>query len=220
MPAWRASGPLLRRHNIATEPVPCGPNAAGVKASCRTPSLGSGSLSRRSRAYDADLRDSASVNRCDLKPVALDLDRVAHSCEPAETAEHQTAHGVVRLVRQLHTQPLAQRVERREAIDDERPRTFFLERRHFDIELVVDLADELLDHVLEGHQTGRTAELIEDDRELHALTPELRQSLIQTHGLGHHRDFPHHVPRTRPLLLVDADQILDVDDSDDVVEVL
>src|SRR5256714_11939859 len=153
MPARRASGPLLSRH------IP----------------PGSGRLSRRSRAHDADLGDTPTVHRGDLEPVALDLDRVSDGREAAEAAKHETADRVVWLVRQLDAEALAESVERCEPIDHERARAFFFERRRFAIELVVDLADELLDDVLERHEPGRAAEFIEDDRELHALASELGQ---------------------------------------------
>src|SRR5438876_3625327 len=155
MPARRTSGPLLSRHNR------------------------SGSLARRPRTHHSDLRDSAPVDRGDLEPVALDLDGIPDGPEPPQATEHEAANGVVRLVRQLDAEPVPERLERGEPIDDERSGRFFFEGGRLAIELVVDLADQLLDDVLERHQTGRPAELIEDDRKLHALPPEFRKRLLQ-----------------------------------------
>src|SRR2546430_9298083 len=121
MPAHRASGPLLSRHIPAR----------------------SGGLSGRSRAHDADLGDTPAVHRGDLEPVALDLDRVSDGREAAETAKHETADRVVRLVRQLDAEALAEGVERCEPVDPERARAFFFERRRFPIDPLVDLPHKL-----------------------------------------------------------------------------
>src|SRR5438477_9405728 len=103
MPARRASGPLLSRHNR------------------------SGSLAGRPRTHHPDLRDSAPIDRGDLEPVALDLDGIPDGREPAQATEHEAAYGVVGLVRQLDAEPVPERFERGEPIDDERPRGFFFE---------------------------------------------------------------------------------------------
>src|SRR5437667_11509650 len=96
MPARRASGPLLSRHNR------------------------SGGLARRPRTHHSDLRDSAPVDRSDLEPVALDLDGIPDGREPALATKHEAANGVVGLVRQLDGEPVPERLERGETIDDER----------------------------------------------------------------------------------------------------
>src|SRR5438309_8594609 len=137
----------------------------------------SSGLPRRSRAHDADLRDPSTVHRPDLEPEPLDLDRVADRSEASEAAEHEPADGVVGLVRQLEAEPLAQRVERRESIYDKCPGRLLFEGRRLPVELVLNLTDQLLDHVLQRHQAGGAPEFIQNDRELYALPPELRKRL-------------------------------------------
>ena len=57
--------------------------------------------------------------------------------------------------------------------------------------LVANLADQLLDDVLDGHEAGRAAVLVDDDRELKALLLELAQQIDDALRLGHERRRPH-----------------------------
>src|SRR6266480_758320 len=126
-------------------------------------------LPRRPPALHADLRDPPSVDAGDLEAIALDLDRVADRREPPQAAENHPTDGVVGLVGQLEVEPLAQVLERGEAVDQIRPRRFLAERGRVAVELVLHLADELLDDVFEGHEPRRPAKLVQDDRRLDAL---------------------------------------------------
>src|SRR5207244_11306062 len=130
MPAWRPSMPLLSR--------------------CKW----SGRLARWPTPLDAHLRDTPSVDPGDLEAVAFDLDRVADGREPAEPAEDHPADRVVGLVRKREPKTLAQRVERRESVDDERARSLFLERGGFAIEVLVDVAHQLLERLRKPDHGG------------------------------------------------------------------
>src|SRR5207302_2685390 len=173
MPAWRPSMPLLSR--------------------CKW----SGRLARWPTPLDAHLRDTPPVDPGDPEAVAFDLDRVADGREPAEPAENHPADRVVGLVRKREPKTLAQRVERRESVDDERARSLFLERGGFGIEFILDFAHQLLEHVLKRYHARGSAELVHDDREPHPLAAKLGERLIEAHRLGHDRHFPHDVPRFR-----------------------
>ncbi len=95
-----------------------------------------------------------------------------------------------------------------------------LDHRILHVELVDDLSEELLDDVLEGHEAGGAAVLVDDDREVEAVALHLPQERGDPLGLGHE------VRRTgqlghRSLLVAVAlgsHQVLGVDDADDVVD--
>ena len=87
--------------------------------------------------------------------------------------------------------------------------------------LVVDLADDLLDEVLERHDTRRAAVLVDDDGELHASLPQLEEQRVQPQGLGD-EDGIDHEGRDRHVGAPGEghrDGLLDVDDAVDVVPV-
>ena len=57
--------------------------------------------------------------------------------------------------------------------------------------LVGDLADQLLDDVLEGHDAGRAAVLVDDDGQLQALLAQLGQQRVEPDALGHDQRLDH-----------------------------
>ena len=88
--------------------------------------------------------------------------------------------------------------------------------------LVVDLADDLLDEVLEGDDARGAAVLVDDDGELHPALAQLEQQRVEAQRLGH-EDRGHHQRRHRHVAAAvegDGDRLLDVDDAVDVVPVV
>ena len=79
-----------------------------------------------------------------------------------------------------------------------------------DVVLVADLADDLLEQVLDRDQAGGAAVLVDDDGALHALALELLEQLGHPLGLGHEVRGPHQ-RRNRPDAGVVGvpDQVLD-----------
>lgn len=53
------------------------------------------------------------------------------------------------------------------------------------VEFVLDLADDLLQHVLDGDQPGRAAEFVDHDRQVVAVGSEVAQQVVQRLALGH-----------------------------------
>ena len=77
-------------------------------------------------------------------------------------------------------QPLTHLGERDQAVDDIGSRRLLADRwRGVLLELVADLSDELLQHVLERHEARRSPVLVDHDRELGVLPPELRECLVE-----------------------------------------
>lgn len=58
------------------------------------------------------------------------------------------------------------------------------------IVLVPDIAHDLFDHVLDRHQPGGAAVLVNHQRGLHAVGPHLLHHGIAVEGGGHYRDGP------------------------------
>ena len=52
------------------------------------------------------------------------------------------------------------------------------------VELVLDLADDLLEHVLDGDQPGGVAELVDDDRDVVAVGAEVAQQVVEPFDSG------------------------------------
>ena len=68
------------------------------------------------------------------------------------------------------------------AAEHERAVALVDDRLGLDVVLVANLADDLLEQVLDRHQAGGAAVLVDDDRDLHLLALELLQQL--GHALG------------------------------------
>ena len=90
--------------------------------------------------------------------------------------------------------------------------------------LVGDVADDLLNGVLEGDNARGPAVLIDDDGHLRALIAQLDQQARQGHGLGHARSRRHEGGgghwHARPPLVGHGDDAAQVDDAQDVVGVV
>ena len=63
--------------------------------------------------------------------------------------------------------------------------------------LVLDLADDLLDHVLDRHQPFGAAELVDDDGEMDSLGPHPREQIEHAHRFGHVERRAHQLPDVR-----------------------
>jgi hypothetical protein len=89
------------------------------------------------------------------------------------------------------------------------------------VELVFDLADELLEDVLERDPANDRSVFIEHQREVAAVAAHLPQHFVEPGGLGHAGQRP----RERACIDVrlpegDPEQVLGVDEADGVLEPL
>ena len=82
--------------------------------------------------------------------------------------------------------------------------------------LVGDVADDLLDHVLERDDAGVAAVLVEDDGHLEAVGAQQRQQGVEPQGVGDHDRLDHDVPDPGggPLVQRERHGVLDVDGAD------
>jgi hypothetical protein len=97
------------------------------------------------------------------------------------------------------------------------------DRRAFDVVLVGDLADDLLEDVLDGDQACRATVLVDDDHEVGAGRLHLGEQVVDGFRLGHERRGPHQVGhrlrrRGGVAVLGAADHVFQVEDAQDVVD--
>ena len=88
--------------------------------------------------------------------------------------------------------------------------------------LVLDLADDLLDHVLDRHQALGAAEFVDDDGEVDPLGAHAREQLDHAHRFGDEQRFAHQRVDRAVARRVDAgdEHVLDVDHADHLIEAL
>ena len=90
-----------------------------------------------------------------------------------------------------------------------------------DVVLVDDLADELFEAVLQGHQAGDPAVLVGDDRQVELVTLHLAHQAGHRHVLRHEAHLAGEVEHrlVAATLTLDTDQVLGVGEADDVVTI-
>ena len=103
-----------------------------------------------------------------------DVDRLARDRDVAEQVEDQAADRVPGPGGQLGVDQLVDLVDRQAGADPQLAAAELLDRRLLDVELVDDLAHQLLDEVLEGDQAGRAAVLVDDDGQVELARPASR----------------------------------------------
>ena len=103
---------------------------------------------------------------------ASDRHLVADDRQPAEARHHEAAERLVRAGGQLEPAALGEVGEVDPAVDVGRADRLRLGHR---VVLVVDLADQFLDQILERDDAGRAAVLVDDDRQMVTLAAHLGQ---------------------------------------------
>ena len=89
------------------------------------------------------------------------------------------------------------------------------------IVLVADVADDLLQHVLEADPAGRAPVLVDHEGKGGTAPAHLDEQAGQLLGLGHHVGLAHHPGdrRDRPLLVAHREDVLGVDHAPDLVQI-
>ena len=85
----------------------------------------------------------------------------------------------------LDAQPIVQLVDADLAAEDEHAVALVLDGLGLDVVLVANLADDLLEQVLDRDQARGAAVFVDDDGRLHLLALELLQQVGHPLGLGH-----------------------------------
>ena len=169
--------------------------------------------------------DAAAIEAHDLELAVGELQRLAAARQPAELLHDQARHGVELVVRQFGLEVFVEFVDGRLAAHDVLAFAVLADVHVLvDVVLVVDVADDLLDHVFDGHEAGDAAVFVGDDGHVHARAAELAQQHVEPLGFRHEHRGPHEFldveRRLVGRLRREAQQILGEQDADDLLAVL
>ena len=122
----------------------------------------------------AQAPDPAPFDLDDLAFQACAHELVAFSRYPSEHVLDEPAHRLeVGIFREGDAEEILDVFQRKAAVRQDLVGTQRLEQRFFCVVLILNLADDLLEDVLDRHQAGRAAVLVGDDRDVHPRAPEL-----------------------------------------------
>src|SRR5438034_2058688 len=124
---------------------------------------------------DFEPLDARALDFEHLETAAVVLDLVALLGRSAQEAEDEAADRVVVLDRQGALELLVEVVDRERPVDAHPAVGQPLDRLVREIELVLDLADDLLEQILERDDPLQIAVLVDHDRHVLARAPELAQ---------------------------------------------
>ena len=150
-----------------------------------------------------------------LRTVVADLGRTS------ELAEDEPGHRVEVLLLELGVELLVEVVDRVRAVDADVRLVDPLDRRVRKVELVLDVADDLLEEVLERDDPLHVAVLVDDDRHVLLLAAEVGEERGEVLRLRDDVRGPHdrlELDRRDAEVVDRAEEVADVEDADDVVE--
>ena len=96
----------------------------------------------------------------------------------AEQLVHEPADGRHVFAVEVVPEQLRQLVDRQAARHPESSAVLLLDRRLLDVVLVADLADDLLENVLDRDDAGGAAELVDDDGDVRAARLKVAELLV------------------------------------------
>src|SRR5713101_629768 len=134
----------------------------------------------------------------------------------AESFDHQPADGSILVgLRKLEAETLVEFRYRRASHHRESARTDYSGELFAEVVFILDIADDLLDQIFEGQDSGGAAVFIDDHRQIFPGALHRKQSLVERHRFGKITDRAHHIAH-RAAQIGRAQQIEDVYDADDV----
>ena len=158
-----------------------------------------------------------------MQAVDLHLGVAAVLGDHVELGEDQPAQGLGLLVfGEVHVQGLGHIVQIRRAGDapgifTQGDNLLILQG----VEFVVDVAHDLLQQILHGHQAGGAAVLVNDDGQVNLPALHIPEELVGAHRLGHKVGRPEQLPHRLGLRPAGIDEPLPgAEQADDVVGVL
>src|ERR671936_441906 len=159
---------------------------------------------------DLQALDAGAVDVDDLEAKAIMQHLVAGLGRAAKSAEDEPGDRVVVLLRELLTELLVEVVGREGALEADSAVGEALDRLVGQVVLVLDLADDLLQQVLERDEAFEGSVLVDDDRHVLVRPPELGEHGRQVLGLGNDVRLAHELGDVHvvdPLLVEGLEQI-------------
>jgi len=144
----------------------------------------------------------------------------------ADRGDHQAADRVVLVVGEVGAEAFVEILDRRQCVDHVAAVGLRCDLRvAIDlvlVVLVVDLADDLLQDVLDRHQAGHAAVLVDHDRHVVARKPELLEQDVEALGFRNHHRGPDELRQRlrRGVLGERLQQVLGQQDAEDLVALL
>src|SRR5215218_6060052 len=170
----------------------------------------------------AEAADPCPIHSLHSEAALRDGHLVPDFGESIELVDDEPTNGlVVGGVRNSHPGPLQQFIRSPVGIEDQTPAVADQTRVGL-VVLVAQLADDLLHQVLEGHNAGRAAVLVEDDADLEDAAAQRSEQRVNPHGLRHPDRVDHQIRdgHLRPGGGVESEGLLDMDDAEDVIGIL
>ena len=150
-----------------------------------------------------------------------DLHRLAQLREVTELGHQETGDRLVGPLGQDNPCLLGKIVGIQQPVDNHVAAAQAMRPASFEVVFVADVADDLLDEILERHDARRAAVLVDDDREVLVFASHLRQSREHVLAVGQHLDRPHEVSDPTGARRSDSarvvTQVADVHEADDVI---
>src|SRR5215204_3835193 len=171
-------------------------------------------------ATRANLRDPSALNLEHLERQRVDLDRLSDVRHPSELGQQIPANCFEPLALDLDVQPIAHFVDADLSAEDKRAIPLVSDRFTLDVVFVTDLANDLLEQVLNGDEPGRSAVLIDDNGHLRLPALHLLEQLGYTLALRHEMRRPHQRRHRRLCVRRQRNEILHEHNPGDVVEVV
>src|SRR4029078_11533858 len=127
----------------------------------------------------------------DLELQAAEHEGLAATWQADEEVHRQPADRVEFLVAELAAEELVEFLDARLRLDRELALAFLANVEIvLDVVLIADVADDLLQHVLDGHQSGHAAILVDDYCHVMMAGAEFLQQHVEALALGNEHDRP------------------------------
>src|SRR5271170_6523674 len=148
---------------------------------------------RRREVFHGDAADAVSGHFGDLEAAAFVVDALARDRDVAELREEEAREGLDScLTREDPVELVAEVAKSGRSVEDHGSGGGE-QRRAADVELVFELADDLLQDVFGGDETDGGTKLVDGDGDVSAAFLKLLQELDRKLGLGNDGEFAHDI---------------------------
>jgi hypothetical protein len=144
------------------------------------------------RRGDTQQIDAAPIGTQDAKLHRIHLDGLATARQATQLVHEQAADGVELFVGKLRVEESIELIDRRQRMHREFAWPFLANGLIFlDVVFIVDLADDLLDDILDGDQPADAAVFIDDDGDVVMVAAKLLQQHVEPLAFRHEHHRTH-----------------------------